>query len=568
MLARHEADILVIGGGAAGAYAAIKAHDQGARVLLICKGVLGRSGCSVTFGYPGSIGKSAVTVEDPEKDFRNKLVNYDFFPDQDFLKALIPYAKKLYPEFEQWGLYFRRTEEGDLVPGRIIITPKMGNSGKGIMDILRAEVLRRRIPCHEETTATALLTQGDRAVGAMAFDYLHGTLLAIRAKCVILATGHTNYFWTRSTGTREMCGNGLAMAYRAGAELQGVEIIWWHFGDIAYPASWCRLHNYPGPLAGDPEVAHYFNSAGEDFFNSDRVVRFQPSYNLQSRALVQQIRQGKARKDGGYFASYRHVDPEAFRAYSYQVQFYDKLGLDFTRDLIECAMSGHQMRGGVRADASMEATLPNLFTAGSVAGNYVTGIITVCYEAETAAAAAVGRARAMEMPAVEERQIEAEVQRITGYLARAGGAGPRPAQVKRRIREIMYDKMDFIKSEEKMRAALGEFAQIRAELLPRMSPGTATHHFNYDLVDAVDAEDMLECVELITQASLLRRESRGPFYREDCPRTDNANWLRHIRIRREDGGPRLWTAPVDLKYLTPQEVEERDAELYRTWAYA
>src|SRR3989337_2786695 len=122
------------------------------------------------------------------------------------------------------------------------------------MEILRKEILTKRIPLLQETMVTSLLMNDGQVVGVTVLDIVRGEFIVVRAKSVIVATGPSNYLATRSTATREQCANGFAMAYRAGAQMQDLEIQWWHCSDIAHPKSWIRVHIYPNPMPAPKET--------------------------------------------------------------------------------------------------------------------------------------------------------------------------------------------------------------------------------------------------------------------------------------------------------------------------
>jgi succinate dehydrogenase / fumarate reductase flavoprotein subunit len=130
--------------------------------------------------------------------------------------------------------------------------------------------------------------------------------------------------------------------------------------------------------------------------------------------------------------------------------------------------------------------------------------------------------------------VRRERARIQSRLVRKGDAGLLPAQVKKRVREIMSEKMGYVKSGPRMASALDDLAEVRSSLLPRMGLGSVSRTWNYDWVEALDAEDMLDVCELTIRASMQREESRGYFFREDYPYIDNEDWLKHVVARRRD----------------------------------
>src|SRR3569623_1287162 len=182
----------------------------------------------------------------------------------------------------------------------------------------RKQVIRAGIPRFEETVATALLRNSDGAVaGLFCLDALTGEYTVVEAKAVIMATGYSDRLHKRSTGTREMSADGIAMAWRAGAALVNMEMQWWHTNDIANPPSWQRMQVYPNPMLGSEKSARMVNSNSEELFNQqqDDPLAFGP-YTVQLKALAKQVHAGKARYDGGYFAGFDHCDVEEVDRYT------------------------------------------------------------------------------------------------------------------------------------------------------------------------------------------------------------------------------------------------------------
>src|SRR3974390_1120512 len=264
-------DVVVIGGGAAGAHAALKVHSEGLNVLLIVKGFLGRSGCSIFAGNLQLV-NTKVSPEEEEKwlEVRAKHMGH-YLLDQDYVKRANRFTEtEFYPEMEEKGLDIRRTDDGEFVTSkgraRNVWAPHQGFSGTFIMEILRKEILSKRIPLLQETMVTSLLMKDGQVVGVTALDIVKGEFIVVQAKAVIVAPGPSNVLATGSTATREQCANGFAMAYRAGAQMQDVEVQWWHASDIAYPKSWMRLHIYPNPMPATVETVRLYNSDREMFF--------------------------------------------------------------------------------------------------------------------------------------------------------------------------------------------------------------------------------------------------------------------------------------------------------------
>ena len=355
----------------------------------------------------------------------------------------------------------------------------------------------------------------------------------IRAKAVIIATGPGNYLATRSTATREQCGNGFAMAYRAGAEMQDLEMQWFHASDIAAPKSWMRLHLYPNPMPVTDKSVWLHGADRKMFFHLGMHPKVKQPYYLQLRYLYNEVVKGNARWHGGFYGGFTHIEPEIMENFSYQTQFFKHLGIDITKELVELGITWHMTFGGIRTDThTMATSIEGLYAPGGVGSHGVGSITYVSYDGTLAAEQAIERSRRLSLPALPQDEVDRERARVHGRLTRKAESGLLPAQVKKRIRQIMTDKMGYVKSEAGMTSGLDDLADVRARLLPRMGLGSVSRNWNYDWVEALDAEDMLDVCELTIRASLQRKESRGYFFREDYPRIDNRHWLRHTVAKR------------------------------------
>jgi succinate dehydrogenase/fumarate reductase flavoprotein subunit len=576
-------DVLVIGGGAAGCSAALSASRHGAKTLVVVKGKMGRSGATplasalgLPIAVPGPYGllrtlKGAYSwladrmpLPLPRK-YRDALggigaFHYWLVEQEYFLDYGLWMSKVFYPRLESTGLYGRRDLEGNLV------TPlgedldfhlhSNGMTGYQFGESRRKEVRAHGIPVMEEASACALLRDAAGGVcGAMVFEYLTGQLYSITAKKTILATGHTNWLARRATGTREMAGNGLAMAARAGAECINLEMQWYHASDMAYPDSWMRLHAYPNPLSGSAHRGVMSDRSGEEYMTIEHFKSDMP-YVIQMKKLYQRVQLGKAEWDRGSFASYRRVEPEALRNYQYHDEFYRKLGLNMATDQLECGATFHMSGGGVRANTkTMETRVPGLYIAGGVGGHMLGALCLASFDGDVAGAHAARTARSVQSPRLDLTQVATIERRLSGLLDTAqqhnSSDALSPIAIKHRIRSAVSDGLMFVKSETKLRRLQHELDEIEASLIPKVRLRTGARAYNTDLIEALDLHDMIDAARLIARAALERRESRGPHFREDYPFTDNENWLKQIVVSMSGKDIATRTETVRQKYVKP-----------------
>ena len=390
-----ETDVAVIGGGAAGCYAALKLQALGIRPAIICKGLVGKSGASLFAGNLVISGRLLGNTAENAQNTAEFLIKYhnQFLIDQNWARRCGQWIESTYyRELEEAGLYFRRDDFGEVVvsPGKIrsVAANVQGNSGVPFMDLRRKQVIKAGIPRLEETLATALLHKEDGSVGGVfCLNVLTGEYCVVKARAVIMATGYSDRLHKRSTGTREMSADGIAIAWRAGATLVNMEMQWWHTNDMAHPPSWQRMQIYPNPMLGSTKSARMVNAQGEEFFNQqqDDPLAFGP-YTVQLKALAKQVHAGKAHYEGGYYAGFDHCDPVEVESYTTYAKIFHQLGLQFPMQLIETAVTAHYRQGGIDVDVTkMRSSVPGLYVAGGASGHSNGLIALATYDGQVVA---------------------------------------------------------------------------------------------------------------------------------------------------------------------------------------
>jgi succinate dehydrogenase / fumarate reductase, flavoprotein subunit len=563
-------DVVVVGGGAAGCYAALNLDRQGIKTLIVCKGLVGKSGASIFAGNLVLAGRGLGNTEEQARNTAEFLVKYhnQFLIDQHWARACGQWIENVYyPELEEAGLYLRRDDSGNVVtsPGKIrsLAANIQGNSGVPFMDLRRKQIIRAGISHLEETVVTALLRRPDGSVcGVFALNIITGEYHVVLARAVILATGYSDRLHERSTGTREMSGDGIAIAWRVGATLANLEMQWWHTNDIADPPTWQRMQVYPNPMLGSEKSARMINSAGEEFFNQqqDDPLAYGP-YTVQLKALAKEVHAGKARYDGGYYAGFDHCDSREVEAYTSYGKCFRQLGLRFPEDLVEAAVTAHYRQGGIDVETkTMRSSIPGLYVAGGLGGhsNGLIGLAT--YDGKVVADGVVGDLPQLTQGVLHETDIQREMQRLESLLALRRDGVP-AATVKTAIRTMMWNKVGVEKDAASMRSALADVETIRLDLLPRMSVTRAAKSMNYEWLDAIDAINMIDVCELIILSSLERKESRGPFMRRDFPMQDNTDWLAANVMVRTANGHRFERRPYNLPFFKPDFATKDNLEV-------
>jgi succinate dehydrogenase/fumarate reductase flavoprotein subunit len=565
---KRSVDVVVVGGGSAGTYAALCLKKAGLEPIVVAKGLVGKSGASIFAGNLNLHGHVFGGNDEEAAAMRDYIVRWynHYLIDQDYVLKGERWTEEVYyPELEEAGLYFRRDDQGKIVTSyglaRCAAVKQQGQSGILLMDLRRKQVLRSDIPMLQEAAVTSLIrnANGD-VVGVTALHCPTGEVYCIEARRgVVIATGPADRLATRSTGTREQSGDGIALTYRAGGELLNLEIQWWHASDFKWPPCWQRMHVYPNPLVGTAETARMYNSDGKQFFeqSTDAPNSFAP-YPTQLKRLAMEVANGKAALNGNYFTGYDHIEPEALRNYARQLKAFEKVDLTAETARVETATTWHYRQGGINTNPhTMETSVRGLYVAGPVGGHNNGSLGYTHYDAYICAETIKNKSEVKTGP-MPKTAVEAEEKRLFGLLREMPSDGLTPIAVKMKIRETMYEKMGFIKTKESMEAALKSIREIRSDVTPRMGLRNRSRNENLSWVDAVDVFNMLDTCEVTICSALNRKESRGPFYRTDYPDTDNENWLaKNIAFKGADGGVHFRSEPYRLPYYQPDFKQKK-----------
>ena len=586
------ADLLIIGGGVAACFGAVRAAERGLSVVLMSRSMVGRGGCSrIASNIQGPVPNATLTIAErkglPKAVFKNsrpipgqELTDFQkgmmsqrigiggfWLADQDYPFDVAEWTfNQFFNWFEERGMYIRRLADGSLIrnfgPFQMAVWfPRQGQSGPQVMNLLKHEIAKHKnIRTIEECTATTLLKKDDEVIGAVGLDETFGTLYVVSAKATILATGQTAKVTTRTTAAREDMGIGHVIAYDAGAETKDLELFYIHVVDNKDPLTY-NQHAYPNPNPATDKTPHLFNSYGEFYFTPDMYRQGTTFlYHLQYKHTVMQIMQGKAKWDGGYYSGYKHMKGEFTREYSRQRKVFDHLGyMNLEEELIENAMNFEaNFNGGIYSNLKTEETcVRGLYAAGGIAGR--TNFNACSFSAENAVISAAKRVKEVQIKHPDPEQVKQEEARLLGFLKTSPNGGYRPGVILTKIREIMTETLFPWKNEQKMKTALEEFRKIRNEMVPNMALESTTLRHNQGWINAIDVDFALRFCELYLHSALERKESRGPFCRDDYLYTDNENYLVNIIMKKgPDGEPTVRKVPVNLKYAGPKERTKVD----------
>ncbi|NOZ95405.1 MAG: fumarate reductase subunit A [Acidobacteria bacterium] len=552
-----ETDVLVVGGGGAGARAAIEAARNRARVLIVVKGLYGRSGCTVMAegGYNAAFGFAE--EDSPQLHFEDTVKGGRFLNDQRLVEILVKEAPERLIDLEWYGAAFDRLKT-TLLSQRAFggssarrTCHKGDRTGHEMMNALKEESMRLCIDVLEEVMVTSLLTSGGAVCGATGYHIVTGQFLLIRAKAVVLATGGGSRIYPVTTNPFQKTGDGYALAYGAGAELMDMEMVQFHPTAMVYPKS-ARGLLVTEAVRG--EGGRLYNRKGERFMAAYDPERMELSTrDVVTRALFTELEMGYGTPEGGVYLDVSHLPDSIIEGkLSMMVRQFSDAGVDIRREPMVISPSAHHFMGGVRIDENCETSVRNLFACGEVAGgvhgaNRLGGnsLAETQVFGRRAGLAASARARDRFLP-VDMDRVEEEYRRVFRFTKGRGRTSV--YSLRKSLEETMWKNAGIVRTGEGLRKALDDIRSIRKALgKVRVEPG---RRYNLQLVHALELEGMLTTAEMMVRSALMRTESRGAHYRADYPAEDPA-WVRNILVKKD---MELSTRPSVVTRLKPEGV--------------
>ncbi len=552
---RFEYDVLVLGAGGAGLRAAIGAAQDGVRVAVICKSLLGKAHTVMAEGGAAASMGNLDPFDGWETHFFDTMRSGHFINNYRTAEIFAKEAPDRIYELESWGALFDRTPEGKIMqrPFGAHTFRRLAHvgdrTGLELIRTLQYKGIHSGIDIYQEVTTTCLLMDGDRVAGAMGYERESGRFLLWRAKAVVLATGGWGKLFKVTSNSWESTGDGAAMAYRIGAELQDMEMVQFHPTGMVWPPGVRGILVTEG-VRGEGGVL--VNSEGRRFMEDYDPKRMElSSRDVVARSIYREVQAGRGTPHGGAWLDITHRGPEYIRRKLPNMydQFLHLADIDITKQKFEVAPTIHYTMGGVRADPETCATnVPGLFAAGEVAcglhganrlgGNSLSDLLVFGRRAgEAARDYAMG---AGGLPAVDEADVTAEMARVLQPLAVENGENP--YHLHDALQQVMGEHAGIARTGETLKKGLEKILALQERA--RNVGVAGSRRYNPGWHSAFDVQNMLLLSEAILRGAIARQESRGAHWRTDFPdETEEFGRINFVEYR--DGDTmRQKTCPV------------------------
>lgn len=550
-------DVLVIGAGGAGMYAAVAAAREGRSVLLLDKGLVGRGGATIMAQMTVA---AAIGQEEPDDwtlHLEDTLEAGRGICHEPLAKMLCERAPERILEMDRWGTRWAR-EDGHIkqvtAPGhrrKRCCYIDFLSTGPAVAATLRHQVSSAdRIRRVSNVAAIDVCVADGRVRGAVALDLSTGSLVTIAAGAVILAAGGLTKIFRRNSASTNMGGEAYWLALEAGAELVDMEFV--QFFPIAHLAP--RLVGMD-PIMWDPFRyklgGKLLNGQFEEFihrYGGEDEGRYTAPRDLASYAILKEVEAGRGSPHGGVYLDFRHLPEATLRgAFGPVIDRLLANGIDLTRTPVEVAPTAHYHMGGIAVDERLESRIAGLFAAGEavggpgganrVSGNAISEALAFGERAGTFAAERAGGAD----PGWQPAYAECARAELADLRARKGG-GPAPGVVQAQLQDVMWEHAGPFRSGKGLEQALAAIRGFRREL-PELTI-TGGDVFNLDVQDWYELKAMLRSAEAVVVSALQRTESRGAHQRLDAPQT-SAAFEKNQLVSLEDGTlTTRWSAVV------------------------
>ncbi len=550
----HEPDVLIIGAGGAGLRAAIEALGQGATVAVVCKSLLGKAHTVMAEGGIAAAMANVDAADDWRTHFRDTMRGGKFLNNWRMAQIHAQEAPERVRELEQWGALFDRTSSGDILQrafgGHTFkrLCHVGDRTGLEMIRTLQDRGVDLGIDVYMECAITRLLKDGERVSGAFGYWRETGRFVVFKAKSIVIATGGIGKAWRITSNSWEYTGDGMALAYDAGAELMDMEFVQFHPTGMVWPPGVQGIL-VTEAVRGEGGVLR--NKDGERFMERYDPEKMELSTrDVVARAIYTEVREGRGTEHGGAFLDISHKPAEYVKRKlpSMYHQFRELADVDITQGPMEVGPTCHYMMGGIRVEAeTAQTTVPGLFAAGEAAaglhgsnrlgGNSLSDLLVFGRRAGLSAAEHAKQSGPVTIDG--QSVLEATREMLEPFERPAGES---PYDIHRDLQEAMQNYVGIFRNEDDLERGLRELDSLKARAEGVRVEGSRLFNPGWHL--ARDLKAMLTVSEAVARSALERKESRGAHSRIDYPNYDEGWGKQNNIIVQGDEEMQLEQRPV------------------------
>ncbi len=570
-----EADILILGSGGAGLFAAHHAADKNPnlKIIVSVKGLVGKSGCTrmVQGGYNVVLNPK----DSLEKHFKDTIKGGGGINNQDLAWTLVSDAPKRIMELEtKMGCFFDRNEDGTIHQ-----KPFAGQSfdrtvhrgdltGIEIISRLRDQLFARPniIAWDEIRGIDILLDNNGRVAGCLLLNLRTGEFIIVHCKAIVVGTGGGATMYKIAAPSLEKSGDGMAMCYRAGTEFVDMEMMQFHPTGLLAENS--RLNGAVLEEGLRGAGGYLFNALGERFmerYDPERMER--STRDRVARASYMEIMAGRGTPLGGVYIDVSHLGRQnVLRMFPGMVDRCRDVGKDLSIEPVEVSPTAHFHMGGVRITVDCESNIPGLFVAGEDAGgvhgaNRLGGngvadsTVFGARAGDKAAEYVMNLRQAPKYSSAQVKEIEASM--LAPFRRQEG---ENPYKLTKELKNLMWEKVGLVRNGKDLKEAVNALRDL-AERVERIAfkGGRA---YNVAWQESLNIRNLVTVAKMVADSALLREESRGSHYRSDFAETNNEDWLKNIfAIKGDDGEPKYHVEDVVQNRIKIEELEGYTAKV-------
>ena len=569
-------DVIIVGGGGAGLRAAIAVAEADPRLSVAVLSMVYPMRSHTVSAEGGAAG--AIRPDDSLDEHAYDTVSGgDWLCDQDAVEAFVAEAPRELLRLEHWGCPWSREADGHIAVRPFGGMKKMrtwfaaDKTGFHLLHTLFQTSLKyRSVVRYDEWHVTKLLVDDGRVCGVVALELMSGRIEAITGKAVILATGGCGRVFPFTTNAAIKTGDGMSLAYRAGAALKDMEFVQYH--PTGLPFTGILITE-----AARAEGGWLINKDGYRYLQDYNLGRPSPGPVLRSmelgprdrlsQAFVKEVEKGRT-VDTPYgpvvHLDLRHLGAQVIDS---KLPFVRELchkyqNIDPVHELVPVRPVVHYMMGGVHTDINGATSVPGLYAAGEVACVSINGANRLgsnslpellVFGARAGAAAARQAAGGAQPGHAVAAQAADEQRRLERDLSGRGGGRERMSAIRTHMQTVMEDAAGIYRDGDTLAKATDQLRDLR-DRAAAATIDDSSRTFNTELTAALELTGMIDLAEAIVHSALRREESRGAHQRSDFPARDDGRFLAHSMVYREpDGSPRVEHLPVTITRWPPGE---------------